>query len=153
MNYSVAVLALVGAISTSQAVQLSNSMVLSVNLNELSQNAEALDVDKATLQSVEAAKRKATEAKANLAEQKKKIEALKAKNAKKEEDHPPMSDSHIQTQSSMDVKTNTGLVVSVEAVKKPGNASKVQELAAMEEALKKATEEARAQRQALEGKG
>ena len=68
MNYSVAVLALVGAISTSQAVQLSNSMVLSVNLNELSQNAEALDVDKATLQSVEAAKRKATEAKANLAE-------------------------------------------------------------------------------------
>jgi len=68
MNYSVAVLALVGAISTSQAVQLSNSMVLSVNLNELSQNAEALDVDKATLQSVEAAKRKAAEAKANLAE-------------------------------------------------------------------------------------
>jgi len=68
MNYSVAVLALIGAISTSQAVQLSNSMVLSVNLNELSQNAEALDVDKATLQSVEAAKRKAAEAKANLAE-------------------------------------------------------------------------------------
>ena len=68
MNYSVAVLALIGAISTSKAVQLSNSMVLSVNLNELSQNAEALDVDKATLQSVEAAKRKAAEAKANLAE-------------------------------------------------------------------------------------
>ena len=37
----------------------------------------------------------------------------------------------------MDVKTNTGLVVSVEAIKKPGDASKVQELAAMEEALKK----------------
>jgi len=52
----------------------------------------------------------------------------------------------------MDVKTNTGLVVSVEAVKKPGNASKVQELAAMEEALKKATEEAHNQRESLEGK-
>jgi hypothetical protein len=53
----------------------------------------------------------------------------------------------------MDVKTNTGLVVSVEAVKKPGDASKVQELAAMEEALKKATEEAHKQRAALEGNG
>ncbi len=52
----------------------------------------------------------------------------------------------------MDVKTTTGLVVSVEAVKKPGNASKVQELAAMEEALKKATEEAHNQRESLEGK-
>lgn len=114
---------------------------------------ESIDVDRATQQSVEAAKKKAAEAKIALAEQKKKIEALKAKNAMKEEDHPPMSDSHIQTQSTMDVKTNTGLVVSVEAVKKPGNASKVQELAAMEEALKKATEEAHKQRQALEGKG
>lgn len=51
----------------------------------------------------------------------------------------------------MDVKTNTGLVVSVEAVKKPENANKVQELAAMEEALKKATEEAHKQRVALAG--
>jgi len=51
----------------------------------------------------------------------------------------------------MDVKTNTGLVVSVEAVKKPDNSNKVQELAAMEEALKKATEEAHKQRIALTG--
>ena len=51
----------------------------------------------------------------------------------------------------MDVKTNTGLVVSVEAVKKPDSANKVQELAAMEEALKKATEEAHKQRLALTG--
>jgi len=128
-------------------------MVLSVNLNQLEASSEGAEVDKATLQSVEAAKKKAAEAKANLAESQKKIEALKAKKAKKEEDHPPTSDSHIQTQSTMDVKTNTGLVVSVEAVKKPGNASKVQELAAMEEALKKATEEAHKQRAALEGKG
>lgn len=42
----------------------------------------------------------------------------------------------------MDVKTGSGLVVSVEAVKKPEGANKLQELAAMEEALKKATEEA-----------
>ena len=51
----------------------------------------------------------------------------------------------------MDVKTNTGLVVSVEAVKKPNNSNKLQELAAMEEALKKATEEAHKQRLALTG--
>lgn len=42
----------------------------------------------------------------------------------------------------MDVNTGKGLVVSVEAVKKPNGASRIQELAAMEEALKKATEEA-----------
>lgn len=42
----------------------------------------------------------------------------------------------------MDVKTPSGLTVSIEAVKKPNNANKAQELAAMEEALKKATEEA-----------
>ena len=51
----------------------------------------------------------------------------------------------------MDVKTSTGLLVSVEAVKKPENSNKVQELAAMEEALKKATEEAHNQRIALTG--
>lgn len=51
----------------------------------------------------------------------------------------------------MDVKTSTGLTVSVEAVKKPQNANKVQELAAMEDALKKATEEAHKQRLALQG--
>jgi hypothetical protein len=51
----------------------------------------------------------------------------------------------------MDVKTGSGLVVSVEAVKKPEGANKLQELAAMEEALKKATEEAHKQRVALAG--
>ena len=49
----------------------------------------------------------------------------------------------------MDVKTGSGLVVSVEAVKKPNGTNKAQELAAMEEALKKATEEAHKQRLAL----
>jgi len=39
-------------------------------------------------------------------------------------------------------KDNNGLTVSIEAVKKPEGASKAQELAAMEEALKKATDEA-----------
>ena len=63
----------------------------------------------------------------------------------------PSHDAKIQTQSSMDVKTGTGLVVSVEAVKKPEGANKLQELAAMEEALKKATEEAHKQRVALTG--
>lgn len=51
----------------------------------------------------------------------------------------------------MDVKTGNGLVVQVEAVKKPESANKLQELAAMEEALKKATEEAHKQRIALAG--
>lgn len=39
----------------------------------------------------------------------------------------------------------------IEAVKKPEGASKLQELAAMEEALRKATEEAHKQRLALMG--
>lgn len=51
----------------------------------------------------------------------------------------------------MDVKTGSGLVVSVEAVKKPEGSNKIQELAAMEEALKKAQEEAHSQRLALTG--
>lgn len=51
----------------------------------------------------------------------------------------------------MDVKTGNGLIVQVDAVKKPEGANKLQELAAMEEALKKATEEAHRQRVALAG--
>jgi len=51
----------------------------------------------------------------------------------------------------MDVKTDAGVMISVDAVKKPQNATKVEELAAMEEALKKATEEAHNQRLALSG--
>lgn len=43
------------------------------------------------------------------------------------------------------------MVVSIEAIKKPEGADKAQELAAMEEALKKATEEAHKQRVALTG--
>jgi hypothetical protein len=42
----------------------------------------------------------------------------------------------------MSQKDSNGLMVSIEAVKKPEGANKAQELAAMEEALKKATEEA-----------
>lgn len=63
------------------------------------------------------------------------------KELKNRGDQPPMNEK-IQVKSTMDVKTGNGLVVQVEAVKKPENANKLQELAAMEEALKKATEEA-----------
>lgn len=63
----------------------------------------------------------------------------------------PSSAAKVQTKSSMDVNTGSGLVVSVEAVKKPEGSNKAQELAAMEEALKKATEEAHKQRLALNG--
>jgi len=64
----------------------------------------------------------------------------------------PADSHHVQINTDMDVKTGKGLVVSVEAVKKPNGANKVQELAAMEEALKKATDEAHKQRMALEQK-
>lgn len=74
---------------------------------------------------------------------------IKQANAKKEKETKPDASTKIQTAQEMDVKTTTGLVVSVDAVKKPENATKVQELAAMEEALKKATEEAHKQRVAL----
>jgi len=63
---------------------------------------------------------------------------------------PPVNEK-LQVKSTMDVKTGNGLVVQVEAVKKPENSNKVQELAAMEEVLKKATEEAHKQRIALAG--
>jgi len=43
------------------------------------------------------------------------------------------------------------MVVSIEAIKKPEGANKAEELAAMEEALKKATEEAHKQRIAITG--
>jgi hypothetical protein len=43
------------------------------------------------------------------------------------------------------------MVISIEAIKKPAGANKAQELKAMEEALKKATEEAHKQRIELTG--
>jgi benzoyl-CoA reductase/2-hydroxyglutaryl-CoA dehydratase subunit BcrC/BadD/HgdB len=43
------------------------------------------------------------------------------------------------------------MVISIEAIKKPDGANKAQELKAMEEALKKATEEAHKQRIELTG--
>lgn len=55
----------------------------------------------------------------------------------KEENKPPKDKSQIQTKSKGD-----NMIVSIEAIKKPEGADKAQELAAMEEALKKATEEA-----------
>ena len=45
------------------------------------------------------------------------------------------------------------MIVSIEAIKRPEGADKAQELAAMEEALKKATEEAHKQRMAITGEG
>lgn len=43
------------------------------------------------------------------------------------------------------------MIISIEAIKKPEGANKAQELAAMEEALKKATAEAHKQRVELSG--
>ena len=69
----------------------------------------------------------------------------KHKDTKK--DAKPDAKEHVQTEAQSE-KT---LTVQIEAVKKPEGASKVEELAAMEEALKKATEEAHKQRMALLG--
>ena len=60
----------------------------------------------------------------------------------------PIATEKLQTK----VSTEKNLVVQIEATKKPNGATKVEELAAMEEALKKATEEAHKQRVALMGK-
>lgn len=70
-------------------------------------------------------------------------EALKIVKDKK----PPHNDN-LQTKEKQD----KSLVVQIEAVKKPEGSSKIQELTAMEEALKKATEEAHKQRVDLEVK-
>jgi hypothetical protein len=65
----------------------------------------------------------------------KKVEPKKVADAK-----PPKDTSKIQTHESSASKK--GLIVSIDTVKKPENSNKLQELEAMEEALKKATEEA-----------
>jgi biopolymer transport protein ExbD len=60
---------------------------------------------------------------------------------------PPKDTTKIQTKES----SKKGLIVSIDTIKKPANSNKVQELEAMEDALKKATEEAHKQRVALTG--
>ena len=79
-----------------------------------------------------------------------KLQKVDDKALKNRNEKPPTAEK-LQVKSTMDVKTGNGLVVQVEAVKKPESANKLQELAAMEEALKKATEEAHRQRLALVG--
>jgi hypothetical protein len=77
-----------------------------------------------------------------IASGKNKTGAANATKLADEKEKQPPSNEKVQVKSTMDVKTGNGLIVQVEAVKKPEHANKVQELAAMEEALKKATEEA-----------
>ena len=147
MKYSVVVMLFIGAISSTEALRIEGSSVQNLfNEQESSQS-----VDKTNPEAVKKAQEKAKAAAAKATESQKKIQELKAKqtNAKKEKENKPDASSKIQTAQEMDVKTNTGLIVSVDAVKKPENANKVQELAAMEEALKKATEEAHKQRLAI----
>jgi len=79
-----------------------------------------------------------------------KLQKVDDKALKNRGDKPPTAEK-LQVRSTMDVKTGNGLVVQVEAVKKPENSNKLQELAAMEEALKKATDEAHRQRVELSG--
>ena len=138
----------IGAISSAEALKIESNSVQNL-LNEQEQS-----VDKTNPEAVKKAQEKAKAAAQKAAESKKKIDDLKSKKEKKSaaaKESKPDASAKLQTSQEMDVKTNTGLVVSVEAVKKPENANKVQELAAMEEALKKATEEAHKQRVALTG--
>lgn len=92
------------------------------------------------------AQQKADQAAAKSAASKKKVEDLKAK--KEKSDKPP-KDKAVQTKDNSPKKD--GMVISIEAIKKPEGANKAQELKAMEEALKKATEEAHKQRMELTG--
>jgi hypothetical protein len=97
MNKNIALMLFLGAISTSQAIQLSQSSTV------LDQTV----LDKAPKAVTKDTKSKKTEKK--------------------------------------------GMVISIETIKKPEGANKAQELKAMEEALKKATEEAHKQRVELTG--
>jgi len=146
MKYSVIVMLFIGAISSAEALKIESNSV------ENLANEQVQSIDKTNPEAVKKAQEKAKSAAAKAAESQKKIEDLKAKQQKKAaQESKPDASAKIQTSQEMDVKTTTGLVVSVEAVKKPENSNKVQELAAMEEALKKATEEAHKQRIALAG--
>ena len=70
----------------------------------------------------------------------------KKKETKKTETTPP-KEGNLQTKGPK----KDGMVISIEAIKKPEGANKAQELKAMEEALKKATEEAHKQRIEITG--
>lgn len=144
MKYTLVVMLFLGLISQTEAVQLNNP---------------AAPPQQSALQV--AAHQKVDEAKAKAEASKKKVEDLKAKMAqpanvapiaapavkaeKKEKTHAH-DNANIQTGAK-----ESGVVVSIESIKKPNIANKAQELAAMEEALKKATEEAHKQRIALTG--
>ena len=124
-------------------------------------------MDKADKQALAQSQEKALQAAAKAKESWQKVERLATKNtekgvivpklqkvddkALKSRAEKPPSGEKVQVKSTMDVRTGNGLVVQVEAVKKPEHANKLQELAAMEEALKRATEEAHSQRMALAG--
>ena len=86
-------------------------------------NAQQEQTDKADKQAAVNAQQKAMQAAAKAKESWKKVQAI-AKNKSGKESKPPMQEK-LQTKSTMDVKTGNGLVVQVEAVKKPENANKL----------------------------
>ena len=163
MKNSMAVLLLIGAISNTekfqaQAVTQSSAGFLQADSDVHNEQQE--QADKADKKAAEEAQQKAMQAATKAKESWKKVEqiasgknktAANAVKTTKVEDKQPPSNEKVQVKSTMDVKTGNGLIVQVEAVKKPENSNKLQELAAMEEALKKATEEAHKQRLALAG--
>lgn len=119
MKYSTAALLLLGAISVSEAHKLQQSSSADVAID----GAEYLD-------KLTEAQQKAKDAAVQAEKSKKKVEELKAKHGAEikklqkvdpvsHAENKPEANSKVQVQSSMDVKTPGGLVVQVEAVKKP----------------------------------
>lgn len=155
-----AVLLLLGAISNTEQVQAVSSAGFLQADSDI-HNAQKEQIDKSDKKAVVDAQQKAMQAAAKAKESWQKVQQIaSAKNktaltsanqTKEEKESKPPTIEKVQVNSTMDVKTGNGLVVQVEATKKPMNANKLQELAAMEEALKKATEEAHRQRVALAG--
>jgi hypothetical protein len=80
---------------------------------------ESYDAPKAT--ALAQAQQKATDAKAKSAETKKKVDDLKAKRASDK----PHEDAAVQTKEG---SKKDGMVISIEAIKKPEGANKAQEL-------------------------
>ena len=118
-------------------MQLEQRSTLSINNNQV----QAADITNAADKKAAAeANQKAMEAAKKAKESWKKVQQVT-------KEDKPAHEEKIQTQSAVE----KSLVVQIEAVKKPEGASKIQELAAMEEALRKATEEAHTQRLALQG--
>ena len=148
MKYTLAVMLLIGAISTSQAIEQQSAGFLQAeifNEKEAIVNKAAKHTDNAVNKTAQAQQKKKEEPvnKTSNAQQpppKDKVEKTANVQAHVKNETKPVSVAKLQVESNMEIKENE---VVVEPVKKPDAATKAQELAAMEKALKNASEETR----------